>query len=56
MQRLRSVGPVAALLILWGAVVPTRAVQVPPTLSVENRWLAGCMEMRSSDRIVENTG
>lgn len=54
MQRLRSVGPVVALLGLWGAVVPTRAVQVPPTLSVKNlRWLAGCMEMRSSDRIVE---
>ena len=54
MQRLRSVGPVAALLGLWGAVVPIRTVQVPPSISVENlRWLAGCMEMRSGDRIVE---
>lgn len=54
MQRRRSVGPVVALMSLWGAAVPARAVQVPPALSVESlRWLAGCMEMRSGDRLVE---
>ncbi len=54
MQRLRSVGPIVALMGLWGTALPGGAVQMPPTLSVENlRWLAGCMEMRSGDRIVE---
>lgn len=54
MQRLRSVGPIVALMGLWGTALPGGAVRVQPTLSVENlRWLAGCMEMRSGDRIVE---
>jgi hypothetical protein len=53
MQRLRSLGPIVAVLGIWGAA-PGAPVHTPPTLSVENvRWLAGCLEMRSGDRVVE---
>lgn len=54
MLLLRSVGPIAAALVLW--VVPlTGGPAVPlPVFTVEDlRWLAGCLEMRSGDRVVE---
>ena len=54
MQRLRSLGPIVAVLGISGALPPGGPVHAPPTLSVENvRWLAGCLEMRSADRVVE---
>src|SRR5688572_22423154 len=54
MQRLRSLGPILALLAVGGAALPGGVIQPPPTLSLENiRWLAGCLEMRSGDRLVE---
>jgi len=54
MRRLRSLGPIVALLGIWGAAPTGGPADAPPTLSVENlRWLAGCLEMRSGDRLVE---
>ena len=54
MEWLRSLGPMMTLLGIWGAALPNGAVHAPPELSVENlRWLAGCLEMRSGDRVVE---
>lgn len=54
MQRLRSLGPIVAVLGISGAPPPGGPIHMPPTLSVENvRWLAGCLEMRSGDRVVE---
>jgi hypothetical protein len=54
MKRLRSLGPILALLGIWGAAPPRGPVQAPRTLSLASvRWLAGCLEMRSGDRLVE---
>lgn len=54
MLRLRSLGPLMVVLGIWGAALPGGPITAPPTLSVENvRWLAGCLEMRSGDRVVE---
>lgn len=54
MQRLRNLGPLVAMLGIWGAAPPGVPGHAPPTLSVGNlRWLAGCLEMRSGDRLVE---
>jgi len=53
-MRLRSLGPVVAVLGIWGAALPGGRVHTPPELSMEKlRWLAGCLEMRSGDRVVE---
>ena len=53
MLRLRSLRPIVALGI-GTAPLAAGPVHVPPALSVERlRWLAGCLEMRSSDRVVE---
>ena len=53
-MRLRSLGAVTAVLGIWGAALPTGPVHAPPALSVEKlRWLAGCLEMRSGDHLVE---
>jgi hypothetical protein len=53
MLRLRRLGPIVALGI-GTAPLPAGPVPVPPPLSVERlRWLAGCLEMRSGDRVVE---
>jgi hypothetical protein len=54
MPQLRSLGPLVAVLGIWGAALPGKPVTAPPSLSMENvRWLAGCLEMRSGDRVVE---
>ncbi|HWN19799.1 MAG TPA: DUF6265 family protein [Gemmatimonadales bacterium] len=54
MQRLRSVGPLVALLGIWGAALPAGLAHAPPGPSVKNlRWLAGCLELRAGDRLVE---
>lgn len=54
MKLLRSLGPILALVGIWGAAPPRGQVQAPPTLSLDSvRWLAGCLEMRSGDRLVE---
>lgn len=54
MERLSSLGLVAALLGLGAAALTNEAVHAAPELSVENlRWLAGCLELRSGDRVVE---
>jgi Domain of unknown function (DUF6265) len=54
MQRLRSVGPLVALLGIWGAGLPAGPARAPAGPSVKNlRWLAGCLELRSGDRVVE---
>ena len=54
MRRLYSPGTIVALLGIWGAALPNGPVNAPPALSVEKlRWLAGCLEMRSGDRVVE---
>lgn len=54
MERLSSLGLIVALLGIGGAALPNGAVHPPPKHSVENlRWLAGCLELRSGDRVVE---
>jgi Domain of unknown function (DUF6265) len=54
MQRLRGLVPIVAVLGIWGGAFPSGPVHPPPALSMENiRWLAGCLEMRSGDRLVE---
>jgi hypothetical protein len=54
MQPVRRLGSIVALLGIGGAALPGRPVHAPPTLSLENlRWLAGCLEMRAGDRLVE---
>lgn len=54
MRRLLSLGPIVALLGIWGAALPAGPGHAPATPSVETlRWLAGCLEMRSGDRLVE---
>jgi uncharacterized protein DUF6265 len=54
MPWLRSLGPIVTLVGIWGAAPPGVLGQAPATLSVESlRWLAGCLEMRSGDRVVE---
>lgn len=54
MLRLCSLGPIVAVLGVWGAALPGGRVTPAPSLSVDNlRWLAGCLEMRSGDRLVE---
>ncbi|MEA2723960.1 MAG: hypothetical protein QOH59_1731 [Gemmatimonadales bacterium] len=56
MQRLRSVGPLVALLGIWSAALPAGPAHPPPGLSVKSlRWLAGCLELRSGDRVVEES-
>ena len=49
MQRLRSAGALVTLVGIWAAPLP--GGPMPPLESV--RWLAGCLEMRSGDRLVE---
>ena len=54
MKRLRSLEPILALLVIWGAAPPLGQAQASRTLSLDSvRWLAGCLEMRSGDRLVE---
>lgn len=54
MPRLRTVGPIAAALALWVVPLTGGPALPPPVFSVETlRWLAGCLEMRSGDRLVE---
>lgn len=54
MKGLCSLGSVVALLGTWGAALPHGALPAPPELSIESlRWLAGCLEMRSGDRVIE---
>lgn len=54
MPRMRTAGPVLATLGIWGAPIPSQPAATAPGLSVEQvSWLAGCLEMRSGDRVVE---
>jgi hypothetical protein len=46
--------PIVALLGIWGTALPRGPTHNPPNLSVQKLgWLAGCLEMRSDDRVVE---
>ncbi len=54
MPRIRISGPVLATLAIWGAAVPTRPSAMPALPGMEQvSWLAGCLEMRSGERMVE---
>ena len=54
MPWLRSVGPIVTVLGLWAVPLSGGPTLTPPAPSLENvRWLAGCLEMRSGDRVVE---
>lgn len=53
-MRLRSVGPVLTVLALGAAPLSVGPVPAPPSFSLKSlRWLAGCLEMRSGDHVVE---
>ncbi len=51
MPRILIFGPLVAALGIWGAAVPPQPAAVPSVEQVG--WLAGCLEMRSGDRVVE---
>jgi len=54
MPRLQNVGPVLALLGMWGFAIPGQPTPRAPGLSLKQvSWLVGCLEMRSGDRVVE---
>ncbi len=54
MHKLRSVVALVALLGIWGVALPGGIAHPPPGLSLSNLgWLAGCLELRSGDRLVE---
>lgn len=54
MPRMRTLSPVLATLGIWGAAIPGHPAAEAIGQSVEQvRWLAGCLEMRSGDRVVE---
>lgn len=54
MPWLRSVGPIVTVLGLWAVPLSGGPTLTPPAPSLENvRWLAGCLEMRSGDRVIE---
>ena len=54
MPRLRRVGPVFSALCIWGAATPGQPAATAASASLEQlSWLAGCLEMRSGARLVE---
>jgi hypothetical protein len=54
MPRMQTVGPLVATLGIWGAAIPPQPAAMAGFPSVEQvSWLAGCLEMRSGDRVVE---
>lgn len=54
MPRMRTVGPLIVALGIWGAAMPPQPLDKVAGPSVEQvSWLAGCLEMRSGDQIVE---
>jgi len=54
MTRVGSVGPIVTVFALWVIPLTGGPALPPPGFSMENlRWLAGCLEMRSGDRVLE---
>ena len=54
MLLLCSVGLIGTALVLWVVPLTGGPPALPPPVTVEDlRWLAGCLEMRSGDRVVE---
>lgn len=54
MPRLRNVRSTLTVLALCAVPLTGGLVLPPPVFSVESlRWLAGCLEMRAGDRVVE---
>ena len=48
--------PIVALLGIWGTALPRGPDHDPAQLSVKKLgWLAGCLEMRTGDRVVEES-
>lgn len=52
MPRIQALGPLFAALVISGvAVLPPHPVEGPPVEQLA--WLAGCLELRSGQRVVE---